>query len=452
MVLDTSCRIALWNQALQEMTGWTAREMVGQNCSKLICASASDNSSTDDDVQPNACALLKVTDGKPAVISAQCHLLTRTGETIPVLKNARILLNDADEPQAAVVTFTDLRPMNSLQQALAKTRESLALVRPPGRLVGTSAPMADIYERIHLAAQSEATVLLLGETGTGKELVAEAIHFGSARAQGAFIKVNCSALTETLLEAELFGHVRGAFTGAVKDKIGRFEAADGGTLLLDEIGDLSPLIQLKLLRVLQEREFERVGESTPRRVDVRVICATHRDLRERVSQGLFRQDLFYRIRVFPLELPPLRQRKADIPALVKSFLTRFNVQTGKDIQGLSSEALHCLMDYCWPGNVRELENAIEHAFVVCQNQHIDLFDLPTEIRRVELREAYCPDPSRESKAEPVVSDTGESRESLLALLQKNNWNKSAVARGLGIDRTTIWRRMKRLGITPPANR
>lgn len=451
MVLDTSCRILLWNPALRDMTGWSGEEMLGESCTRLMCASPGGPPSDPGSGGHAGCELLRVTEGQPSVVAARCDLRARDGSSIPVLKNARLVLRNGD-PVAAVVTFTDLRPLNELRQALDQTRESLERVRPPGRLVGNSAEMREVYERIHLAADSDATVLLLGETGTGKEVVAEAIHRGSARRDRPFVRVNCSALAETLLEAELFGHARGAFTGAVRDKVGRFEAADGGTILLDEVGDSSPMIQLKLLRVLQEREFERVGESVPRKVDVRVLCATHRDLRERVREGTFREDLLYRIRVFPIELPPLRRRKSDIPTLVDAFITRFNSRTGKRIQGLSPEALHCLMDYCWPGNVRELENAVEHAFVVCRQKHIGLLDLPAEIRRAELRSAHCRD------RDPSESDAGgqasssQSRDGLERLLRECGWNQSEVARRLGIDRTTVWRKMKRWGISPPESR
>jgi PAS domain S-box-containing protein len=449
MVLDTSCHIVLWNQAMRELTGWTESEVLGHGCEKVVLPSPREAKGAGQKHQDSACALLKVTDGQASILSARCDLKTRDGDLVPVLKNGRLLYR-AGEAVAAVVTFTDLRPVDTLRQALAETRESLAKIRPPGRLVGNSAAMVEVYERIRLAAGSDATVLLLGETGTGKELAAEAIHQGSARREHPFVRVNCSALSESLLEAELFGHVRGAFTGAVHDKIGRFEAADGGTILLDEIGDLSPMIQLKLLRVLQEREFERVGESVTRRVNVRVVCATHRDLRQLVREGAFREDLFYRIHVFPMQLPPLRQRRTDIPLLADAFVQRFNRQTGKRIAGLDADVLRCLMDYCWPGNVRELENAIEHAFVTCRSEYIGLFDLPTELRTAELRDAYC----REQKGSPhetvpAPPSPTESREELVTLLQRCNWNRSEAARRLGVDRTTVWRKMKRWGISPP---
>ncbi len=269
--------------------------------------------------------------------------------------------------------------------------------------------------------------------------------------------MNCSALPEGLLESELFGHVRGAFTGAIRDKVGRFELADSGTLFLDEIGEVSPLIQVKLLRFLQEREFERVGESTTRRSDVRIIAATNRDLRALIRRGEFREDLFYRLKVFPIHLPRLRDRKEDIGPLVDHFIARFRTETGKPILGLSHEAAVTLMDYCWPGNIRELENAIEHAFVTCREGYIGLFDLPLEIRRVELREGVCepsgssgaaPDPRTPSLTpRPYTRVSGRlTREQLVRLLEQHQWNRTEAARALGVERTTLWRWMKKLGV------
>ena len=449
IMVDAEGRIRTWNRAMEQLTGYAAGEALGAPCSILACESCG---------HAGACGgtapcrfLVAAAEGKggDVVERLECAVQAKDGDRIPVLKNARVLRDASGKPTGMLETLTDLRPLRELERDIAALREAVGPSRTVGRLVGASDAMAEVYDRIRLAAESDATVLLLGESGTGKELVAEAIHQGSVRRDGPFVKVNCSALAESLLEAELFGHVRGAFTGAVADKIGRFEAADGGTILLDEIGDISPLIQIKLLRVLQEREFERVGESVPRKVDVRVICATHRDLRERVREGLFREDLLYRIRVFPVEIPPLRRRKSDIPLLVDAFVQRFNLRTGKRIVGLDTEALHCLMDHCWPGNVRELENAVEHAFVTCQDERIGMFDLPTEIRMLELRSAQCRD-SRFDHRQPgdTAGRLQGSREEFLAILRECGWNQSAAARRLGVDRTTVWRRMKRWAIGP----
>ena len=453
VMVDVGGKVRIWNRAMEQMTGYRAQDVLGRPCSLLACDTCATSGAS---ASPFRCHLLVEPpdgNGGPVTVDGlECTVRAKDGELVPVLKNARGLTDDQDVPAGIIETLTDLRPLKRLERDLADIRESTGRSSGIGRLIGSSTAMRDVYERVRLAADSDATVLILGETGTGKELVAEAIHTTGARRDAPFVKVNCSALPESLLESELFGHVRGAFTGATGDKVGRFEAADTGTIFLDEIGDVSPLIQLKLLRVLQEKEFERVGESTPRKVNVRVICATNRDLRELVRQGEFREDLYYRIRVFPIDLPPLRQRMADIPTLVRTFIERFNMQTGKHISGLTSDVLHCLMDHCWPGNVRELENAIEHAFVTCQTDEIGLFDLPTEIRMVELRAASCRErrfSGIEGVPEPVQASSAKIPEQLQSVLEECGWNRSEAARRLGVDRTTVWRRMKQWGIEDP---
>jgi len=366
----------------------------------------------------------------------------------PVLKNARVLKDNHGHLLGIVETVTDIRPLKRLEREVSVFKETVITREEIGRLVGKSHAMQQVYERIRLAGNSEATVLIEGETGTGKELIAEAIHYESERKGKALVKLNCSALSENLLESELFGHVKGAFTGAVKDKIGRFELAHGGTIFLDEVGDLSPLIQLKLLRVLQEKEIERVGESVTRKVNVRMIAATHGNLRDMVKEGKFRKDFYYRLRVFSIPVPPLQKRKEDIPLLVKSFLTRFNASTGKRIKGVSNDVNRCFMDYCWPGNVRELENAIEHGFVTCQGDELGLFDLPIEIRMLELRRVECRgNKSPDQLSIPDQFYSADTPEQLIAVLKACNWNKSEAARRLGIKRTTVWRKMKRWGIS-----
>jgi len=254
--------------------------------------------------------------------------------------------------------------------------------------------------------------------------------------------VNCSALSESLLESELFGHVKGAFTGALRDRAGRFEEAQGGTLFLDEIGDISPLIQVKLLRVLQEREIERVGESEKRKIDIRVITATNNDLYSLVSRGKFREDLYYRLKVFPIHIPPLRDRKVDIPLLVSHFIKSQNRKTGKGIIGFTQSAMRILLDYNWQGNVRELENAIEHAFVLCMNKNIDIFDLPVEIRKVNYKPAVHSTRQYSSSNERKKL----TRELLLEILTDSGWNKAEVARRVGLSRASIWKYMKKWDI------
>lgn len=445
-VLDASCLIILWNQAMTEMTGWGEDEMIGNTCTELVCPN--DGQTQGAAEMQSDCALLKHVDGKNAVSQREGMLRTKDGRSIPVLKNGRILFDDKNVPTGVVVTLTDLRPLRKLEQDIAVMRHDSMPIHGIGRLVGGSSRMLDVYERIRLAGDSTVTVLIEGETGTGKELAAEAVHTMSSRRDKPLVKVNCSALSENLLESELFGHVKGAFTGAIKDKVGRIEMAEGGTLFLDEIGDISPLIQLKLLRVLQEHEYERVGESTPRKVDVRFIAATHRNLRARVAEGQLREDFYYRVRVFSIAVPPLRDHKEDIRLLCDTFIRGLNHRTGKHITRLSHDANHCLMDYCWPGNVRELENAMEHAFVICHADCIELDDLPLEIRSEQQRAIECQKLGG-TVAPPPASAAPLTQERLLEVLEASGWNQSESARRLGVDRTTIWRKMKQWKITPP---
>jgi transcriptional regulator with PAS, ATPase and Fis domain len=306
-------------------------------------------------------------------------------------------------------------------------------------IIGDHPLMREVYHRIRLASDSRVSVIITGESGTGKELVAEAIHDLSDRVGRNFVKINCSAIPETLLESELFGHVRGAFTGATFDKIGRFQLADGGTIFLDEIGDISPVIQVKLLRVLQEKTFERVGESLPTSTDVRIVCATNRDLTSLVNRGLFREDLFYRINVFPIHLPALRLRVTDIVPLVRHFVTKIRKSTNKKIESISQDALLLLQRYSWPGNVRQLENAIEHAFVTARVQIISIFDLPADIREGVFQ------PGKEN-SEAIPLQRESERERILAALRKTGWNRTRAAKIVGISRVTLWKRIKELGL------
>ncbi len=297
-------------------------------------------------------------------------------------------------------------------------------------VLARSPSMHRIFQLIENLRQSDATVLLTGESGTGKERVARAIHLNSPRRRGPFVAVNCGALPGDLLESELFGHVRGAFTGAVQDRVGRFEAARGGTLFLDEIGDLPLSLQVKLLRVLQERSFERLGESRSRETDARILAATNLDLRRAVAEGRFRGDLYYRLRVVPIEIPPLRERRADIEPLARHLLARICERHGRSLL-LSSDALRRLLLYRWPGNVRELENALEYAVAVCRGQTLHAEDLPAELQEP------MPEP-----AASLPADAGQLR----AVLDAHRWRREETAQALGVSRTTLWRRMRELGL------
>ena len=301
-------------------------------------------------------------------------------------------------------------------------------------MIARSAAMAKIFALVQNLQTSDATVLLAGESGTGKEVLARAIHANSMRRRGRFVAVNCAALPGELLEAELFGHVRGAFTGAVRDRVGRFELAAGGTLFLDEVGDVPLHLQAKLLRVLQERTFERVGESMSRSTDTRIIAATNVDLRRAVGESRFREDLYYRLRVVPIEMPPLRARREDIEPLALYLLTRVSARHGRELR-FSPDTIRAMLRYPWPGNVRELENAIEYAVAVVKGQTIHAEDLPLEV--VE---------TAEPPAAQALARGGDEANTIRAALDAHRWNRETTARSLGMSRTTLWRKMRELGL------
>ncbi len=321
------------------------------------------------------------------------------------------------------------------------------------RIIGHDEKIRNVYRLISLAADSMVNVMITGESGTGKELVADAFHALSARRDNPLVKINCSALSESLLESELFGHVKGAFTGAIKDKPGKFEEARGGTLFLDEIGEISHSLQVKLLRVIQEKTIERVGDNRSIPVDMRIIAATNKDLRDLISQEGFREDLYYRLNVFSVHMPPLRERALDIPLLCDHFMHHINHETGKQIKGFSRSAIRLLMKYSWPGNIRELRNAIEYAFVLVRGNLIDVDDLPENIRK----DSGGKHPRKESSTGHLnTQDSGFvksrggrlniSREALLAVLESNAWNQSQAARVLGISRVALWKKIKKFGL------
>lgn len=326
------------------------------------------------------------------------------------------------------------------------------------RIIGHDEKIMEVFRLIEYAADSQANVLIQGESGTGKELVAEAIHNLSERRTKPLIKVNCAAISETLLESELFGHVKGSFTGAYKDKAGKFELANQGTIFLDEIGEISQAIQVKLLRVIQEKTIERVGSNRPVKVDMRIISATNRDLRDLMNKGLFREDLFYRLNVFSIQMPALRQRKLDIPVLVEHFIAKFNASTGKKIKGLSRKTMLLMMNYNWPGNIRELQNAIEHGFVLVKGNTIEVNDIPNEIRKFELvkQPSGIWEMNQTTENQPTDQNqitkrkTGRliiTKTDLEKVLNANKWNQTRTAEYLGISRVALWKKLKKHGLS-----
>jgi transcriptional regulator with GAF, ATPase, and Fis domain len=322
-------------------------------------------------------------------------------------------------------------------------------------MIGKSAIMQKVFDVIQKAAKSETPVIIYGESGTGKELVARAIHELGKRKEGSFVQFNCAALNEALLESELFGHIKGAFTGAYRHRQGRFEAADGGDIFLDEIGDVPLSIQVKLLRVLETKQFEHVGDDRPISVDVRVITATNKNLEELIAQKRFRDDLYFRINVFPIHLPPLRKRSEDIPLLVNTFIRRMRSRTGKDISRLTPAAMERFMQYHWPGNIRELKSALEFAFVIAEGEVIDIDQLPPKIAEPQ-RQFFSPghqlsigiDHNKTMETTILSSNPRDPAEKrmLIEALKKTNGNQSQAARILGINRVTVWNRMKKYGI------
>ncbi|MBF0612690.1 MAG: sigma 54-interacting transcriptional regulator [Magnetococcales bacterium] len=355
-----------------------------------------------------------------------CRL--RDGKDQIVGLHASPLLDEGGRSVGAVMVVRDETRMAALERDLKERRRFHGII-------GRGPAMQSLYSLVENLATVETTVLITGESGTGKELVAEAIHYHGNRSTGPLVKVNCAALPDTLLESELFGHVRGAFTGALRDKKGRFQLADKGTLFLDEIGDISPNMQTRLLRVLQEKSFERVGDSRTTRVDVRVIAATNQDLRAKIARNQFREDLYYRLKVVEVRLPPLRERRSDIPILCEHFIERFNRKFEKSIRGVSDKVLKEFMELAWPGNIRELEHVLEYAFVVCRKAWIDREDLPPEYRNRDASTAAPP---------PVASP---EREMILKTLQKAGGIKSRAARMLGFSRSTMYRKLRELNIS-----
>jgi PAS domain S-box-containing protein len=344
-----------------------------------------------------------------------------------IVLNISPLKGKKDEPIGAVMVIRDITRLTNLERELQERNQFQ-------NIIGRSPKMQEIYNLIEDLKNIETTVLITGQSGTGKELIARAIHYSGSRAHRPFVVVNCSALAESILESELFGHVKGAFTGAIRDKEGRFQLADHGTIFLDEIGDISPGIQLKLLRVLESKEIERVGDATPMKLDVQVISATNADLKDKVRKGEFRQDLFYRLKVVEIHLPTLIERRDDIPLLVSHFLSLLKKRFHKEITTISPEVEKIFMGYTWPGNVRELIHTLEHAFVVCRTQVIGVEDLPPEIRD------QIPGEQQPENTTPM------EREEIMDALKWSGWNKAKAAKYLGISRQTIYRKMKEFHI------
>jgi PAS domain S-box-containing protein len=421
ITVDMSLTVMEANQSTQTICGMNVRDMIGKPFSESLpgCSQSCRD-------------VVKKTLEKKSTIREyriECNHQQRRRQLVSVTSAP---LRDAQGQYiGAVLVIRDITLLRDMERELRERNQFQ-------NIIGRSKKMQDLYRLLEDLASLETTVLVTGDSGTGKELVAKALHYSGQRAFKPFIAVNCSALTESLLESELFGHVKGAFTGAIKDKQGRFQAADGGTLLLDEIGDISPIIQLKLLRVLQEKTFERVGDSSPQKVDVRVIACTNKNLKEKVRLGEFREDLYYRLKVVEIALPPLRDRREDIPLLIDHFCRVFNERFNRTIDGVSKDVLHVFMNHPWTGNVRELEHVIEHAFILCHGRVITLDDLPAEFGEQNK-------PASTGEGGVRKQNTLESQE-IIDTLNKVHWNKTKAAHLLGISRWSLYRRMEQYNI------
>ncbi|MFH1314317.1 MAG: sigma 54-interacting transcriptional regulator [Candidatus Eisenbacteria bacterium] len=420
--LSTDMTLTSFNKSAEAITGYSAEEVLGKPCKNIFRSKGCDQ------ICPVRQMLVS---GRP-VTGVEMEMTTKNGVKVPVSMSTAVLRDETGDVIGAVETFRDLSTVKTLTEEL-RGKYSFR------NIIGKSHKMRDVYQLIKSVAPTNVTVLIQGNTGTGKELVARAIHYESPRADKPFVVVNCAALPETLLESELFGHVRGAFTGAIADRKGRFERADGGTVFLDEIAEVSPAIQVKLLRVLETKQFERVGDSQTKGVDVRLVSATNRNLKELIGRGEFREDLYYRINVVAINLPPLRERDEDIPLLVDHFVEKLNADTGKHVRQVSQGAMDVLIDHVWPGNVRELENAIGHAFVHCRGDTILPEHLPRELVEVTPHAAsgMASAGSIEEMEKAAVTD----------MLKRCKGNRSQAARRLGIGRSSLWRKIKKYGLT-----
>jgi len=435
MIVNPQGAIVSVNRAFETITGYDREELIGKPCTVLncdICKQALSKNGR------NWCTLFEL----GGISKRKCIIMTKQGRPIHALKNASILKDNAGNIIGAVETVTDITEIIEKDSQLEEFRRELRSEDGFHGLIGHSSAMRQVYDLIENAAGSDAPVIIYGESGTGKELVSKAIHEIGLRRDKPFVKVNCSSLTESLLESELFGHVKGAYTGAYRDRAGRFETAHEGDIFLDEIGDMPLSTQIKLLRVLEEKTVERVGDSKPIPVDVRIISATNRDLMPLVERDAFRKDFFFRINVIPIHLPLLRHRAEDIPLLAEAFFRNMRLKSGKKIEGISREAMDALMHHAWPGNVRELRSAFEYAFVTCQEPMLQPYHFPADVLQAKRK------PRALAKKGPFTMHEIEKRE-LVDALERSGGNKSRAAQLLGVSRVTVWNRMKRFGIETP---
>lgn len=415
--IDMDWKITSFNHAAEKITGVKKEEAIGRLCSEVFRSN----------VCENACVLRKTMKSGQPIVNQAIYIIDSKGKRLPISISTAILKDKKGNLIGGVETFRDLSTVEQLRKALL---DKVSFED----IVGRSQAMMRLFEILPEIAESASTILIEGPSGTGKEIISRAIHHLSSRKNKPFIAVNCGALPDNLLESELFGYKSGAFTDAKKEKPGRFALAEGGTMLLDEIGDISPAMQTRLLRVLQEKTYEPLGSTKAVKADVRIIAATNKKLTQLVKKGLFREDLYYRINVFRITLPPLKERQEDIPLLIQHFIGKFNKMKNKDIHGVSEEVMAVLMSYEFTGNIRELENIIEHAFVLCRSGFIQLHHLPMELQEQSLG------------VQPAYGMTLKDLETrhILSAIQRHKGNRTAAAKELGIDPSTLFRKLKAL--------
>jgi len=423
--VDDDWRISSFNRAAEEITGVARADAIGQRCADVFRASMCEAD----------CALRQTVNTGKAIVNRAAFIVNADGMRIPISVSTAVLRDERGKLVGGAETFRDLSVIEELRKEIGGRFQV-------GDIVSRSPAMRRIVELLPRVAESASTVLLQGETGTGKELVARALHGLSPRKAAPFVAVNCGALPDTLLESELFGYKAGAFTGANKDKPGRFAMARGGTLFLDEIGEVSPALQVRLLRVLQEKQYEPLGSTRTEVTDARVVAATNRDLASQVQTGAFRQDLYYRMNVMKIELPPLRQRREDIPILVQHFITVYNAIQNKQVTGVSPDVLGLLMAHDYPGNVRELQNLIEHAYIFVTEGPIELAHLPADLVPVGLTQT--------GDRRMVETVANVEAQAIRAALLRHGGNRLAAARDLGMHKSTLFRKVRLLGIELPA--
>lgn len=421
--IDKDFRINSMNRAAEEILGLKRSEVIGDYCKNVFKTRRCFED----------CPMGWVLERGENIYDIESELSHSSGKKIPVKINAAVLRDEKQQPIGGVVSFRDMSFLEKIQKSLISSSNFQGII-------GQHKSMIEIYELIEEVSDSDSSVLIQGESGTGKEIIANAIQSISKRKNKPFIKINCSVFPPQILASELFGHVKGSFTDAYRDRVGRFEMANGGTIFLDEIAEMPLQMQVQLLRVLQEGTFERIGESITRQVNVRIIAATNKDLKKELELGHFREDLFYRLNVIPIQIPPLRKRRTDIPHLVQHFINKYSLVSGKNITEIDDEAMDILLGYHWPGNVRELENVIEYAFVRSKGSIIHASKLPPNIRMQTDFNAdyYRPAETASSKADEFVH--------IKQTLEKYHWNRSRAAEALGMGRTTLWRKLKMLGL------